>query len=622
MCGIAGIVDLSHRRAADPAILRAMTGALAHRGPDAECFAVSGSVGLGFRRLAIVDLHTGDQPFYNEDGSIILVCNGEIYNADELRAQYLRGHEFVSHSDCEPVLHLYEEVSTRVPELIEGQFAFALYDSARRRLLLARDPFGVAPLYYAQRGDLFVFASEIKAILKHPAIRAEIDPMGLDQVVCFPGLVSPQTMFAGIKALPPGHMLICENGAVHVKSYWDVDYPEADTPAALSQDKCEQRLKELFRASVKRRLRADVPVGLYISGGLDSSLVAVTAADLNECDSLHSFSVAFDDRSATEETYQRMMAGAIGSRHREVRFAQRDILARLARMIHHAERPVKETYNTCALALSEATHGTGLKVILGGEGADEFFAGYPGYRFDAFRAGRKQNVAADERRQREILWGDGNVGYERNYAEFGRRRLALYAPEWREAAARDGALSRPPVDPSRLKGRHPLHQRSYLDYRLRLADHLLGDHGDHMLMANSVEGRYPFLDRALIEFACTVPPDLKLHGYEEKFILKQIAAGAVPPAILAREKFGFYSVSTPQLLNSGADWVHDLLCAERIRRDGYFCPETVAALKARYAEPGFRLDPRYEDDLLLIVLSFNLMHDIFITRTINVPAAP
>ncbi len=613
MCGISGVIDLDHRTPADPAVLHAMSEALIHRGPDSRGLAIEGCAGLGFRRLAIVDLQTGDQPLYNEDRSLVLVCNGEIYNSGALTAQYLASHKLATRSDCEPILHLYEEFGDGLLDKLEGQFAFALYDTAKRRMLLARDPFGVAPLYYARRGSLLIFASEIKAILKHPAVRAEVDLVGLDQVVCFPGLVSPRTMFEGISALPPGHALICENGTVSLRQYWDVDYPAADAPPALGAADYEERLAELFAASVSRRLRADVPVGLYLSGGLDSSLVAAAAHAALPDTTMRSFSVAFDDRRASEEKYQRIVAAAIGSQHNEIRFSEADIFARFSRMIYHAERPVKETYNTCALALSEATHDAGMKVVLGGEGADEFFAGYPGYRFDAFRtrAARPPAVPDEEKKQREILWGDASVGYERNYAEFGRARAALYAPQLRETILRDGALAHPVADGARLKGRHPLHQRSYLDVKLRLADHLLGDHGDHMLMAHGVEGRYPFLDRDLIAFAATIPPDLKLHGFEEKYIVKRIAAGRVPAAILEREKFGFYSVSSPVLLAAGQGWVEDLLSPARIRRDGYFCAETVEALKARYRTPDFRLDPRYEDDLLLIVLSFNVLRDTF-----------
>ncbi|HWA89084.1 MAG TPA: asparagine synthase (glutamine-hydrolyzing) [Rhizomicrobium sp.] len=614
MCGIAGVLDLTHERPVDASVLRAMSQALRHRGPDSSGMAIEHGVGLAARRLAIVDLEAGDQPLYNEDRTLILVCNGEIFNAPELTAQYLGRHRLSTRSDCEPLVHLYEEMGDRLLDRLEGQFAFALYDAGNRRLLLARDPFGVAPLFYAVRDGLLIFASEIKALLKHPAIRAELDLVGLDQIVCFPGLVSPRTMFKGISALPPGHCLVCEDGKVSVRCYWDIEYSSGAEPARLSEADYTARLKGLFLASVRRRLRADVPVGLYISGGLDSSLVAAAAHDLANGARIRSFSVAFDDRRVSEEKYQRLLAARIESDHREIPFGQADIFERFARMIRHAERPVKETYNTCALALSEATREAGMKVVLGGEGADEFFAGYPGYRFDAFRphGPRQVPVSDEERRQREILWGDPGIAYERNYAAFGRQRLALYSEGLRETISRDGALSHRLVDPEKLRGRHVLHQRSYLDFRLRLADHLLGDHGDHMLMANGVEGRYPFLDRGLIEFAAGIPPDLKLHGFEEKYILKRMAKGWIPDAIVAREKFGFYSVSSPALLAGHPEWTGDLLSPERIRRDGIFCPQAVEALRIRFAKPDFRLDPRYEDDTLLIVLSFNLFRDLFL----------
>jgi asparagine synthase (glutamine-hydrolysing) len=304
-----------------------------------------------------------------------------------------------------------------------------------------------------------------------------------------------------------------------------------------------------------------------------------------------------------------MMAAAIGADHHEIRFRDADIFDRFARMIYHAECPVKETYNTCVLALSQATHAAGIKVILGGEGADELFAGYPGYRFDAFRAqsGAAGIASPEEARCRDILWGDASVGYERNYAAFARARRGLYSPALRDQMDREGALSARLADPARLAGRHVLHQRSYLDCKLRLSDHLLSDHGDRMLMANSVEGRYPFLDRELVGFARAIPPDLKLNGLDEKYILKKIAAKMLPKPILQREKFGFHAASSPVFLDSGQQWVEDFLSYDLIKRQGYFCADAVEQLKANYRKPGFRLDPRHEDDLLLIVLSFNVM---------------
>jgi asparagine synthase (glutamine-hydrolysing) len=283
-------------------------------------------------------------------------------------------------------------------------------------------------------------------------------------------------------------------------------------------------------------------------------------------------------------------------------------------MIFHTECPVKETFNTCAMALSSLVRQSDIKVILGGEGADELFAGYPGYRFDAFAAesGRAASKPSnDELQLRQTLWGDASVGYERGYVGYAAHRLQLYSADVRARLRESNALASPLVDRSKLIGRHPLHQRSYLDLKLRLADHLLTDHGDRMLMANSVEGRYPFLDPEFVEFARELPPGLKLRGLDEKYILKRLAARFVPKQIVQREKYGFHAPGSPWLLRQNAEWVNDLLSPERIRRDGYFDPAFVEHLKRRSSDPKFHLDARADDDLLVIVLSFNLFCDIF-----------
>jgi len=614
MCGFVGCLDLYERRPTDEQALRAMTAMLAHRGPDSEGILIDAGFGVGFRRLAVVDLEGGDQPLFNEDRSIVLVCNGEVFNDSELAAQQLGDrHQLRTRSDCEVIVHLYEELGDRLLDHLNGQFAFALYDRRERRLLLARDPVGIAPLYYAVVDGFFIFASEIKAILRHPRVRAEVDPVGLDQVVCFPGPVSPRTMFAGIRSLPPGCALVCSAGEPNVTRYWDLDYPVGETMPVRTVGDIVEELTARFETAVRRRLRADVPVGVYLSGGLDSALVAAFMRRIQPGADIRSFSIAFDDPEASEQRYQRLMAQTIALDHHEIRFSDDDIHRRFQRMIYHAECPVKETYNTCVMALSEATRAAGIKVILGGEGADELFAGYPGYRFDAFAAlaDAPASLSDAEQRCRQRLWGNCDVGYERRYAAFAERRRALYSDALRDRLADGDALSERLIDPDRLKGRHPVHQRSYLDLKLRLADHLLSEHGDHMLMANAVEGRYPFLDRDVIEFARRIPPGLKLRNFEEKYVLKRMAKTLVPRAIVEREKFGFHAAASPSLLQSSAAWVEDLLCAERIRRDGYFRVDTIEALKARCREPGLRLDPRHDDDLLLVVMSFNVLLDTF-----------
>ncbi|MES2936922.1 MAG: asparagine synthase (glutamine-hydrolyzing) [Pseudomonadota bacterium] len=616
MCGIAGYAATGAQPAPDASVIRRMLSQIVHRGPDSEGVFAQDGVALGFRRLALVDLAGGDQPLYNEDRSLVLCCNGEIFNHKELRRQLAEaGHSFATHSDVEVILHLYEEHGLELTRHLNGQFAFVLYDRKRNLLVLCRDHSGIAPMYYAVRDGGIVFGSEAKALLPHPAVRAEVDLVGLDQVVCFPGLVSPRTLFRGIEALAPGCLLTWSGGEVAVRQYWDLDYPRQQAPGSAapstpaSARAHETRLAALFKASVQRRLQADAPVGVYLSGGLDSSMIACMAAQLSP-EPISTFSVTFSDRGYTEESYQRLVAERIGARHHELRFEQHDLVEHMERMVRHAECPVKESYNTCSMLLSGLAREQGVKAILTGEGADELFAGYPSYKFAEMRAKRPPPVSAEEQGQRMRLWGT-DVDYERDYSAFGGRRLKLYSERAREQLREHNALSTRLASPERLEGRDRVQQRSYLDCKLRLADHLLVEHGDRMLLANSVEGRYPFLDQELVDYARSIPSDLKLSGFHEKFILKRIAAAFTPMEIVRREKSGFHAPGSPWLLHLGGNYVRDLLSPARIRRQGYFDADVVAAMVDEYSRPDFALDARIDDDLLMIVLSFSIFLDVF-----------
>jgi asparagine synthase (glutamine-hydrolysing) len=616
MCGITGIFDLRREGRADGDAVRAMTDVLVHRGPDAEGFLVEPDLALGFRRLSIIDLHTGDQPLHNEDGSLSLVCNGEIYGYRELRGELARrGHALRTETDVEVLLHLWEEKGEAMLDGLNGQFAFALWDRRRGELFLARDQFGICPLYWAVVDGLLLFASEIKAILAHPRAPREVDLTGLDQCFSLPGPISPRTLFRGIHSLPPGHHLRAAGGEVRVREYWDLDYPrEGENGGAADRRGLAAELEERFDRSVGLRLQADVPVGFFLSGGLDSSLIAATIHRLSPGVPRHSFSVTFSDERISEARYQHLMAGHVGSIHHETAFAETDVATRLERVVYHAECPLKETYDTASLALSQCTRDAGIRVVLNGEGSDELFAGYVGYRFDKRRAGEPprqdlDTLLGNEIRQR--LWGDPGLHYEKDELAFREVKEMLYAPELVPGLDDFDCTHFPVVDHARLAGRHPVHKRSYLDFKLRLAGHLIADHGDRMTMANSVEGRYPFLDLELVELCRRIPADFKLEGFTEKSILKDVARPRVPAEIVEREKFGFVAPGSPALLQRDLDWVADQLSYERVRRLGYFNPDTVETLKKRYSQPGFRLDQALEDDLLIVVLTFGLLQETF-----------
>jgi asparagine synthase (glutamine-hydrolysing) len=582
MCGFAGYIDLRGERPADMRLLERMADRLVHRGPDSAGYFAEGHAGIGFRRLSIIDLAGGDQPIYSEDGSLVLVCNGEIYNYKELRAGLERkGHCFSTETDVEVLVHLYEDEGARLLERLNGQFAFAIYDRRRR----------------------------------------EVDLTALDQVLSFPGIVSPRTIFRGVESLPAGHCLTVKDGDLRVAVYWDLDYPrEGEVDYDKPESYYVERLAELLARSVEYRLQADVPVGFYLSGGLDSSLVAALIREASPAQTRHSFSIDFTDREISESSYQRLMARHVGSEHHEIVFDWSEIAGRLPRMIEHCESPVKESFNTCSLALSESARRAGVKVVLAGEGADELFAGYMGYRFDqsGMRGARGDDLeAALEDEIRERLWGSRDIFYEVDQHPLREIKQSLYSAGAAERFADFECVNFPVVNRERLRGRHFIHQRSYLDFKLRLADHLLTEHGDRMVMANSVEGRYPFLDIELVEFARTVPPHLKLNGFSEKYLVKRVAEGRVPERIVRREKFGFRAPGSPYLLGQRVEWIEDLLSRERVRRQGYFNPETVERLKARYSRAGFTLNPHTESDLLMLVLTFNLLLDLFELPSLN-----
>ena len=602
---------------ADRNILKAMTDSLVHRGPDDCGYYHEPQLGLGFRRLAIVDLAGGNQPLYNEDRSIVIVCNGEIFNFPELRdGLEKQGHHFATNCDVEVLLHLYEEEGADFIPRLNGQFAFALYDTRQRRLLLARDHVGIAPLFYTEKQGLLLFASEIKGLLAHPSVRREVDLTGLDQVFAFPGCLAPRTMFKGISSLKPGHFMLADERGISDHCYWDMEYPcEGEVPLRHEEYYLERLDEELQRA-VKVRLLGDVPVGYYLSGGLDSSMIAGILHRLVPDERRHSFSIGFAQQEIDETVFQMMMAGHVGSIHHEIRFDWPEISDGFRKMILHAESPLRESYDTCSIALSHAVREAGMKVVLVGEGADELFAGYFGYKFDRQRLEQGDADGFDpeamlEAELREELWGDDSFIYEKNLYEFQAIREALYSCSVLEQFQEFNSVRAGVIDISKLAGRHPVHRRSYIDLKLRLASHLISDHGDRAAFANSVEARYPFLDINLMQFVREIPPDLKLNGLTEKYLLKRLGERYLPAPIRERQKFGFVAPGSPYLLGQGLEWMRDLLSPATIARQGYFNPAVVERLVQRYSSPGFQLNVPYEDDLLMIVLSFGVFLEEF-----------
>lgn len=617
MCGICGYMLIDqHTSEEDLRTVEAMNKKLSHRGPDAQAALLLDNLALGFSRLSIIGLDNGMQPIRNEDNSVVMVCNGEIFNYVELREVLMkRGHTFRTSTDVEVIVHLYEEHGMEFLNELNGQFAFVLYDEKIKTLFCVRDQLGIIPLYYAKRDNVFIFASEIKAILEHPKVKAEVDTTGLDQVLTFPGLISPRTMFKNILSLENGHFLaVNQQGDITNKEYWDLIYPEGEVPMnGKPEEYYVDQLEELFETSIRLRMRADVPTGFYLSGGLDSSMILMKANQLFNGVPKQAFSIDFVESQLSESTYQRQVASQSNSTLNQKIFFYDDISERLKLSVYHSECPVKETYNTASLSLSESVRSKGIKVIQSGEGADEFFAGYVGYRFDKMRATNtmNNNASPEEEALREKLWGDKTFIYERNFLEFDKIKQSLYADEINACYEEVNCLNYPVINKDRLTNRGAMSKRGYIDYKLRLVDHLVADHGDRMALANSVEVRYPFMDKNIAKFSAAIPASLKLNGFTEKYILKKMARRFLSKSVIEREKFHFVAPGSPYLLQNNIEYINDILSYETIKKQGFFNPDTIEKLRQQYMQEGFVINAPYESDLLITVITFGLLMEHF-----------
>lgn len=639
MCGIAGILHRAEDDSVHEGQIRRMLGMIRHRGPDEFGIYLGDKIGLGSARLSIIDLSGGQQPISNEDGTLWIVFNGEIFNYIELRRELeTRGHYFITQSDTEALLHLYEDFGTKCLEQLNGQFAFAIWNEREQTLFLARDRLGVRPLFFTlQHGNLF-FASEIKAILSDPRISAEIDPVALDQIFTFWSPLAPRTIFRGITELPPAHFLLAHDGEIEIKSYWNFDFPDAATLATGKTKSVEDYLEEFSAVLVnatKIRLRADVPVGAYLSGGLDSSLIAFAVRNFNG-NELDTFSIAFDDEQFDESTFQRQMAWQLGTKHQIVRATHADIAEVFPEVIWHTETPLMRTAPAPMFLLSKLVRDCGYKVVLTGEGADEFLAGY-----DIFKEAKIRRFWARQPESRlrpllfQRLYSDIENLSDNNGAMlaafFREDLLDIDAPDYSHAVRwRNNRRTRrffsntvlKNVNPNfkkaivaRLPVRfwkwEPLARAQFLEIKIFLSQYLLSSQGDRMAMAHSVEGRFPFLDCRLVEFCNRLPAKFKLRGLTEKFLLKQLGKQWLPPEIWQRRKRPYRAPIQRSFFNRAApDYVRELLSSEKLKETNWFNPATVEQLIGKI-ENGGKIGET--DEMALAgILSTQLLHELFI----------
>lgn len=608
MCAICGVLDWrSHREIQREDILR-MQAALRHRGPDGSDLLMLKGAALGFDRLSFLDLEGGMQPLRNEDGSVSMVCNGEIFNFPELRRELeAKGHRFRTRTDVEVILHLYEEEGLDFPKRLNGQFAIALYDEREEQLLLVRDQVGICPLFYTVTGGQVIFASEIKGILEYPGVERRLNLKAVDQLMNFPGVVSPTTFFDGVYSLRGGHMLQIRPGEeIRDLEYWDLCYSGEEED--LGEDYYVERLRELLKASISRRLVADVPIGFYISGGLDSSVVACYIGKylLN---SGYSFSAEIAGE-LDESRFQQIVHDYVRSTHYKTVITEEELWDNLPKVIYHAESGVKESYDVAAYLLSGLVSTSPARAVLTGQGSDEFFCGYVGYMVDLFRGMQKDKMTPEERALNERLWGDPCFRFERNHPALRKIHQKVYSRDAWGQIDRFSALAESPVNVDRLRGLSTQRRRSYIDSKLRLADHLLGEHGDRMFFSHSVEGRHPFLDMELLDFVRTIPDKYKLNGTNEKYILKKAARGIVPDAILRRKKFPFQAPGMSAMVKRASGRL-EFLSDELLKKYGVFDVDYVHEMLQTYSRSDFKLMGAYEIDYLLIVMTVTMLCETY-----------
>jgi asparagine synthase (glutamine-hydrolysing) len=624
MCGIAGIAT----RGAIPAreLIRAMCEVMRHRGPDGEGLHVAAGIGLGMRRLAIIDLATGDQPVTNEAGTVQVVFNGEIYNYRELRAELLaRGHHFRGQSDSEVIPHLYDEHGPAFLTRLNGMFSIALWDSGQRRLLLARDRLGIKPLFYSQqRGNLY-FGSEVKCLLAAGGSSREIDPLGLDQLLTFEYTASPTTLFKDVRKLPPGCWLTWRDGVLQQGTYWSL--PDASTPPlAAPVPEIAERLRNTLTAAVRRQLVSDVPLGAFLSGGIDSSILVSAMSEVSPSAPL-TFSVGFGDASYSELHFARRVAEFCGTRHHEEVLTP-DYLSVLPDVIAQLDQPIADfsVFPTLLVARMARARVT---VALGGDGGDELFAGYDAYQADRYSARLLDWLprplrANIERLARFVPMGSGKRGVGNQVRRFlegaalpaawqhmrwmiflqEHSRARLYAPQFRAQIPEQTAeLVQAGFDAA--AGTDRLAGQMRCDLRFYLAENILPK-VDAMSMASSLEARVPYLDNEVLDLALAIPSALKLHRGTRKWILRQAFEGRLPPEILQRGKEGFSMPMKNWLNNEWNPLMHELLSADNLARDGLFDARYVTLLMREHEER-----TRNHSHLLWGLMVFQLWRDRF-----------
>jgi asparagine synthase (glutamine-hydrolysing) len=645
MCGISGIVKL-HGGLADPDELSQMIATLAHRGPDGRGLYAANGIGLAHARLSIIDLEGGRQPMSIAGGKLWITFNGEIFNYIELREELIqKGHKFSTRSDTEVILHLYQEEGEDCVHRLNGQWAFAIWDATQQKLFLSRDRFGVRPLFYSQTADSFLFASEMKALLACPEAESELDLYALDQIFTFWVTLPPRTAFKNIWQLPPGHSLVLENGNARVWQYWSLEYAPEDEMEEDGEKRLTEELLALLLDATRIRLRSDVPVGAYLSGGLDSTVITALTKSL-VAERLRTFSVSFEEAEFDESSYQKEASAFLHTQHSAVHCSYDDIARVFPEVIWHTEQPILRNAPAPLFLLAKLVRESGFKVVLTGEGADETMGGYDIFKEAKIRRFWGRNP---ESRLRPLLlkrlypYMDGiqrlPAAYLKRFFHVTTEDLASpffsHFPRWELTAKLKMFLSdavraetQSYVAVSELERTLPrayesweaFNQAEYLEAMHLLPGYILSSQGDRMAMAHSVEGRYPFLDYRVVEFGAKLPPNLKMKVLDQKHLLKHAANGLIPTSIQRRHKQPYHAPDGKSFFASTRNYVEDVLSPEKIQKDGIFNPQTVGGLVTKFKNGQ---TSSVKDDMALVgILSTQFLLEQFIQRRNFVPDQP
>jgi asparagine synthase (glutamine-hydrolysing) len=639
MCGIAGIIDLSgQRRPLPEGILEAMAGAIVHRGPDEDGFLRLPGLGFASRRLSIVGLFDGRQPIRNEDGSVAVVYNGELFDYPEMRAALeTRGHRFRTHCDTELIPHLWEDHQERLWDHLKGQFAVALYDDKRGRVVLGRDRFGICPLYWARQGDWLLFASEVKALLASGLVEARPDPQGLNHLFTFFAVPGPATCFEGVQLLPPGHYLdvqMTPHAAAKVTetTFFRLDFVDQGQEDTRDAQTLANEFNDLLVAAVTKRLRADVPVVSYLSGGVDSSVVVAIASHVRK-EPIPSFTIQIKAPKLDETTEAGIVARHIGAKPVVVPVGAEEVLNTYPELIRAAEAPVVDTSCAALLLLAREVHARGYKVALTGEGADEWLAGYPWHKtnrllgaLDVFGLPVSQwlrRVAVKlsggptfprSNLQRAQAVVGGHNGWLDIYGIMSLSKHYFFSPALKEQVLDRVPYEEVGFDTESLRRKHPLHRELTLSARIHLAGLLLNAKGDRVAMHSSVETRYPFLDEDVAAFLARVPASLKLRGLRrDKYLLRLVAERWLPKEIAWRRKAMFRAPFDSFHLDVAPPFVEQLLSRESLNRTGYFDADAVIRWRKDFRSLPSRGMKRLSIEMGLVgVLATQLWHQTFI----------